>query len=470
MFLYLDSLIVLFLSVLSVLASHRDHLTVTTIQDFLAMRITMLNVLFLVLFALFRVTLGTRFLNDRKTRSLGPQLSRAVRRAALMTGVLLLYLLGRKAAEPIILVSCQFFCSLLTYEIFLLMVARARNRYSREGKLRVLVLGTGPRASKAWRELRVAQATDRELTGFVDDRDPQEMAPDLAARYVTDVNGLSNYLLDHVVDELIVAVPLRSCYGMAQRAVAIAESTGVRVFCLNDIYTLSHSTSLRRRAEPFVELVPHDETHRWQHAFKRTTDFVLALTGLIVLSPVLLAVAIAVKATSKGPVFFVQDRYGYRRRRFRMYKFRTMVEDAPQLMAALETQNEALGPIFKMKNDPRVTQVGSFLRKTSLDELPQLWNVVCGDMSLVGPRPMSVRDVSLFDEASLMRRFSVHPGITGIWQVSGRSSLTFDQWVALAFQYIEDWSLELDFKILARAVPAVLRRSGAVWFIPGFWP
>jgi lipopolysaccharide/colanic/teichoic acid biosynthesis glycosyltransferase len=115
-----------------------------------------------------------------------------------------------------------------------------------------------------------------------------------------------------------------------------------------------------------------------------------------------------------------------------------------------------------MKNDPRVTQVGSFLRKTSLDELPQLWNVVCGDMSLVGPRPMSVRDVSLFDEASLMRRFSVHPGITGIWQVSGRSSLTFDQWVALDFQYIEDWSLELDFKILARTVPAVLRRSGAV--------
>jgi exopolysaccharide biosynthesis polyprenyl glycosylphosphotransferase len=462
MFLYFDGLIVLFLSVLSVLASHRDHLTVTSMQDFLAMRVTMLNVLFLVLFALFRATLGTRFLNDRKMRSFGPQLSRAVRRTALMTGVLVLYLLGRKAAEPIILVSGQFFCSLLTYEIFLLMVARARNRYSREGKLKVLILGTGPRASKAWRELRVEQAADRELTGFIDDRDPSEMAPDLAARYVTDVNGLSNYLLDHIVDEMIVAVPLRSCYGMAQRAVAIAESTGVRVFCLNDIYTLSHSKALRRRAEPFIELVPQDETQRWQHAFKRAFDCVLAFAGLVVLAPLLLAIAIAVKVSSSGPVFFVQDRYGYRRRRFRMYKFRTMVENAPDLMAALEAQNEASGPIFKMKNDPRVTKVGNFLRKTSLDEIPQLWNVVLGDMSLVGPRPMSVRDVSLFSESTLMRRFSVQPGITGIWQVSGRSFLTFDQWIALDFQYIEEWSLELDLKILARTVPAVFRRSGAL--------
>jgi exopolysaccharide biosynthesis polyprenyl glycosylphosphotransferase len=459
---YFDSLIVLLLSVLSVLASHRDHLTVGTIQDFLALRVTVLNVVFLVLFAVFRATLGTRFLNDRKVRNIGPQLSRAIRRTALMTVVLVLYLLGRGAAEPILLVSGEFFCSLLVYEVFLLMVARARNRYAREGKLKVLVLGTGPRASKAWRELRVTQAGDRELIGFVDDRDPGEMAPDLAARYVTDVNGLSTYLLHHVVDELIVAVPLRSCYGMAQRAVAIAESTGVRVFCLNDIYTLSHSKALRRRAEPFIELVPQDETHRWQHGFKRTLDLVLAFTGLIALAPVLFAIAVAVKVNSKGPVFFAQDRYGYRRRRFRMYKFRTMVQNAPELMAALEAQNEASGPIFKMKNDPRVTKFGNFLRKTSLDEIPQLWNVVLGDMSLVGPRPMSVRDVSLFSESTLMRRFSVQPGITGIWQVSGRSFLTFDQWIALDFQYIEDWSLELDLKILARTVPAVFRRSGAL--------
>jgi len=461
MFLYFDSLIALFLAVLSVLASNRAQLTPAAIQQFLELRVTVLNVAFLLMFALFRATLGTRLFGDRRLRSLGSQVMHALRRAAIMAAVLLIYLLARGAVEPIISVTTDYFCLLLIYEMSLLVIARAHNNYSRAGKLNVLILGSGPRASKAWRQLRLRRTADRELIGFVDNRDPSEMAPDVRARFATDVDGLSNYLLHHVVDELIVAVPLRSCYALAQRAVAIAESTGVRVFCLNDIYTLSHSTALRRRLEPFIELVPADETHRWQYSLKRTFDFVVASTGLVLLSPLMFAIAIAVKATSEGPVFFVQDRYGYRRRRFRMYKFRSMVQNAPELMASLEAQNEASGPIFKMKKDPRVTKVGDFLRRTSLDELPQLWNVVLGEMSLVGPRPMSVRDVSLFGEAALMRRFSVKPGITGIWQVSGRSSLTFDQWVTLDFQYIEDWSLELDFKILARTVPAVLKRSGA---------
>jgi exopolysaccharide biosynthesis polyprenyl glycosylphosphotransferase len=461
MFLYFDSLIILFLAVFSVVASNGIHPSRTAIQDFLALRVTVLNVVFLVGFALFRATLRSRLFGDRRIREIRPQITHSLRRVTAMTVVLLVYLIGRRSVEPILSVMTGFFCSLFLYETFLVVVARVQNRFSRTGKLKVLILGSGPRAGKAWRELRLHHTVDRELLGFVDNRAFEEMAPDIADRYVTNVDGLSNYLLNHIVDELIVAVPLRSCYEMAQRAVALAESTGVRVFCLNDIYTLSHSTALRRRAEVFIELVPHDETHRWQHAFKRALDFVLASTGIIVLSPLLLAIAIAVKVSSRGPVLFVQDRYGYRRRRFRMYKFRSMVQDAPALMAGLEAQNEATGPIFKIKNDPRVTKIGGFLRKTSLDELPQLWNVVLGDMSLVGPRPMSVRDVSLFSEAALMRRFSVQPGITGIWQVSGRSSLTFDQWVALDFQYIEEWSLELDLRILARTVPAVLKRSGA---------
>jgi lipopolysaccharide/colanic/teichoic acid biosynthesis glycosyltransferase len=180
------------------------------------------------------------------------------------------------------------------------------------------------------------------------------------------------------------------------------------------------------------------------------------------LAPVFLMVAVAVKLDSPGPAFFAQDRYGWRRRRFRMFKFRSMVRDAPELMTAMEKLNEARGPIFKMTNDPRVTAVGRFIRQSSLDELPQLFNVLLGDMSLVGPRPMSVRDVSLFNEAQLMRRFSVRPGITGSWQVSGRGSFNFDQWVELDFAYIDDWSLTLDLKILLQTVPAVLRRSGAV--------
>jgi len=144
-----------------------------------------------------------------------------------------------------------------------------------------------------------------------------------------------------------------------------------------------------------------------------------------------------------------------------MWKFRSMVVNAPQLMAQLESRNEADGPIFKIQNDPRITSVGKYLRKLSLDELPQLWNVLIGDMSLVGPRPMSLRDVARFSDAQLMRRFTVKPGITGLWQVSGRSSLSFEKWMMLDFRYIDEWSFGLDLKILARTVPVVLKRTGA---------
>jgi len=195
---------------------------------------------------------------------------------------------------------------------------------------------------------------------------------------------------------------------------------------------------------------------------KRGIDIVGATLAVILLSPVLIATAIAVKMTSPGPVLFIQPRYGFNRRRFPMYKFRTMVVDAEQRMKDIEHLNEAAGPIFKIKKDPRLTKIGSFLREASLDELPQLFNVLLGHMSLVGPRPMSVRDVSRFSEATLMRRFSVLPGMTGLWQVSGRSSLTFTDWIALDLKYIDNWSLTEDLRILLITVPVVVRGRGAM--------
>jgi exopolysaccharide biosynthesis polyprenyl glycosylphosphotransferase len=198
------------------------------------------------------------------------------------------------------------------------------------------------------------------------------------------------------------------------------------------------------------------------YLLKRFWDVTFAVLAIIALSSMFLIIGLLIKLTSPGPVFFSQERYGYRRRRFKMYKFRTMVAGAETMLPALESSNELQGPIFKMRHDPRVTPLGRFLRRTSLDELPQLWNVVMGTMSLVGPRPMSVRDVSLFSDSYLMRRFRVKPGITGLWQVSGRSSLSFDQWIDMDFRYIDNWSLKLDFSILLRTIPAVLKGSGAM--------
>ena len=182
------------------------------------------------------------------------------------------------------------------------------------------------------------------------------------------------------------------------------------------------------------------------------------------LSPLFLLVAVLIKLTSPGgPVFFVQDRIGLRKRKIRVIKFRTMVPGAEQGITALERFNEASGPVFKIKNDPRVTFLGRFLRKTSIDELPQLFNVLRGDMSLVGPRPLPLRDYAGFSQDWHRRRFSVKPGITCLWQIYGRGSLSlpFEKWMQMDMDYIDHWSLWLDFKILAQTLPAVIHGKGA---------
>ncbi len=326
---------------------------------------------------------------------------------------------------------------------------------------RAIILGSGRRAGKAWRAIRTRYRSSIQLLGFVDDREPSEMPPDVASRYLGGLDELSGLLLKDVVDLILIAMPIRSCYPLMQRAVHIAESAGVRVVYLDDIYA-----TRKQNSDPhltiFRELAPDQEQYLIFLTAKRLVDFVGAAVGLVFLSPLFLCLAIGVKLSSNGPVFFCQERYGHRRRRFKMIKFRSMVDDAEKLLPDLEHANEAVGPIFKMRNDPRVTPFGRFIRSTSLDELPQLWNVLTGDMSLVGPRPMSVRDVSLFDEAALMRRFSVRPGMTGLWQVSGRSEVGFDEWVRMDNRYIDGWSLGLDLKILARTVGTVIKRSGAI--------
>jgi len=200
----------------------------------------------------------------------------------------------------------------------------------------------------------------------------------------------------------------------------------------------------------------------WPLVFKRLLDIIISAILLILLAPMFLIVAILVKFDSPGPIFFVQERVGLNKRKFQLYKFRTMVANAEQRQAELESLNEADGPVFKIKEDPRVSPIGKFLRKASIDELPQLLNVLGGEMSLVGPRPLPIRDYQRFDQDRLRRRFSVRPGITCLWQVNGRSSVSFHEWMRLDMRYIDNWSFWLDLKILARTIPAVLRGSGAV--------
>lgn len=193
---------------------------------------------------------------------------------------------------------------------------------------------------------------------------------------------------------------------------------------------------------------------------RRCADVAVSLALQIVLSPILLIVALAIKVTSRGPVLFRQTRCGLNGRPFTFLKFRSMLVDADALKATLRPFNEMDGPAFKMTNDPRVTSIGRFLRRTSLDELPQLWNILLGDMSFVGPRPAVVEEVAQY-EPWQRRRLSMQPGLTCLWQVSGRNELSFDEWMRLDLEYIDNWSLWLDVKIAIRTIPAVLLGRGA---------
>ena len=184
---------------------------------------------------------------------------------------------------------------------------------------------------------------------------------------------------------------------------------------------------------------------------KRTIDIIGAGLGLILLSPIIAIVACAVKFTSKGPVFFSQKRVGKNGELFEMYKFRSMVVNAEELKENLEDQNEMSGPMFKIKDDPRITKVGKFIRKTSIDELPQLWNILKGDMSLVGPRPSLPKEVEQFDNW-MFKRLSVRPGLTCYWQVSGRNNIDFEDWMKLDVKYVEERNFWIDIKLIFKTV------------------
>ena len=184
---------------------------------------------------------------------------------------------------------------------------------------------------------------------------------------------------------------------------------------------------------------------------KRTIDIIGAGLGLILLSPIIAIVACAVKVTSKGPIFFSQKRVGKNGELFEMYKFRSMVVNAEELKENLEDQNEMSGPMFKIKDDPRITKVGKFIRKTSIDELPQLWNVLKGDMSLVGPRPSLPKEVEQFDNW-MFKRLSVRPGLTCYWQVSGRNNIDFEDWMKLDCRYVDERNLWIDIKLIFKTV------------------
>ena len=194
------------------------------------------------------------------------------------------------------------------------------------------------------------------------------------------------------------------------------------------------------------EIIENNKSKLYE-VIKRLMDIMLSAIGLIILSPILLVVAILIKIDSKGPIFFKQKRVGLYGKEFDMYKFRSMVVNAEELKEKLEKQNEMSGPMFKIADDPRITKIGKFIRKTSIDELPQLWNVIKGDMSLVGPRPSLPKEVAQF-EPWMEERFKVKPGLTCYWQVGGRNNIDFENWMKLDIKYVKERTLAIDIMLI----------------------
>jgi exopolysaccharide biosynthesis polyprenyl glycosylphosphotransferase len=327
----------------------------------------------------------------------------------------------------------------------------------------VLILGTNQRAIDFAQRLEESPDRGYRLLGFVDD--PWTNLDEFIVSglpFACDFAALPDYLRRNVVDEVAFYLPLRSYYEYCSQVAAMCEEHGIIMRFASDIFTLKTVQSRPEEVDGSHSIATYiGGRDGWPLVIKRAIDLTLSFTLIVLLSPLLLAVAALIKFTSAGPIFFSQERLGLNKRRFLIYKFRTMIPGAEQRLAELESLNEVSGPVFKIKNDPRITPLGKFLRRTSIDELPQLFNVLKGDMSLVGPRPLPVRDYEGFNQDWQRRRFSIQPGLTCLWQVAGRSSIPFEQWMQLDLQYMDEWSLWLDLKILARTIPAVVKGSGA---------
>lgn len=337
-------------------------------------------------------------------------------------------------------------------------------RYQRKKGLNtrnMLIVGTGKRAQHFVNLISRHVEWGINIIGLVDEDVAKINNIIHGHKVIGSFKDVPDIIKNNVVDEVMFIVP-RSWLNKIEEIMYRCEIEGLRVSVALDLFELKLSKAKYSYLDNFPILTFESTPDQLIRLMvKRLFDITFSGVALILLSPVFVSISILIRTTSKGSIFFKQQRCSLYGRKFLLYKFRTMVEDAETRLKDLLVYNEMDGPVFKMKDDPRITKVGKFLRKFSIDELPQLWNVFKGDMSLVGPRPPIPAEVEKYKPWQ-RRRLSMRPGITCLWQVSGRNKITdFNEWMKLDLEYIDNWSLWLDFKIILRTIPAVLFGIGA---------
>jgi exopolysaccharide biosynthesis polyprenyl glycosylphosphotransferase len=342
----------------------------------------------------------------------------------------------------------------------LLLRTVARHLRSRGYNYRkILIVGTGPLARTITESIASHRFWGYQILGMVG-AEPLDAEPLEDGLILGPYADLIRIIDSEAVDEIILTVDYLQ-HPELEEALLHVQDLGVIIRFAFDPFPTS-AGKLHLSELDGIPLVTWSRTpgSHPQLLFKRSVDLLVAVTLLLLTLPVFLVISIGIKLSSKGPVLFRQTRAGLNGRTFTLLKFRTMIQDAEQYRSKVEALNEMSGPVFKMKNDPRVTLLGAFLRRFSLDELPQLWNVVKGNMSLVGPRPPIPEEVDRYDRWQ-KRRLSMRPGLTCLWQVGGRNAIDFDRWMELDLAYIDNWSPWLDLKILVKTIPVVFSGKGA---------
>jgi len=376
--------------------------------------------------------------------------------------IIILFLLHEQTISRTLIVGFGFLNFIfLSMERLLLNYLLKRGASRGEDDVsRVMVIGTGGKAEQITRVIKDNKYWGIEVFDYLAFDPSQRKERNNKVKTLQSVSELSGILRNNVIDYVIFAFPLK-LWKYLPELLRSCEEIGISSYIVPDF---DHPPFARLNMEDFlgIPVLKLSTTPEFggELFFKESFDRLVSCLLLIILSPLFLIISLAIKLTSPGPVLFKQERCGLNGRKFTFYKFRSMVNDAEKLQEKLYHLNETTGPIFKMHHDPRVTKVGRFLRHTTLDELPQLINVLKGEMSLVGPRPPIPLEVEKYDTWQ-RRRLSMKPGMTCIWQVSGRSEILFEKWMELDLEYIDNWSLGIDFKILLKTIPALLNRRGA---------
>jgi exopolysaccharide biosynthesis polyprenyl glycosylphosphotransferase len=323
----------------------------------------------------------------------------------------------------------------------------------------ILLVGTGKRARAFAETILDHKDWGLNIAGFID-IEPSLVGQEILGKKVIGlIKDIPSILTRYQVDEVVFVGPM-NWLDQTEKVVLSCEEIGITARIVCDFYPRSLSKIHLDKLIDWPLLTFSPPPHYGDlFAVKRAFDVLFSFTILLLTSPLLFLIVLGIKLTSPGPIFFKQERCGLNGRRFKLLKFRTMVENAEDIKSRVEHLNEMTGPVLKIRNDPRITPVGRFLRKFSLDEFPQFINVLRGDMSIVGPRPPIPDEVEKYEYIQ-RRRLSVRPGLTCLWQVSGRNKIDFSDWVKLDLEYIDRWSLALDMKIILKTIPAVLKGTG----------